>query len=374
MVRNAELQIEADLLRQKEQEYLEILNGSTEASWIHDNTTDLLVYSHEWKQRIGGEHVPDEEMIRYATSLVHPDDIDRVIKVRHSIFANMLSKYATEYRFRIVSGEYIWVYDQGKIIYNDEGAPVKIYGTSMDITKRKTSEEELKQADRNKNEFLHTLSHELRNPLAAIVAGFSLLNLTDDPKKTARAKSIIQRQIAQLTRLVDDMLDITRITNNKIKLQKEQIDLVSLVASVAEDNHLLMDNKGIHFEVNLDSQPITIDADPARIRQIIGNLLQNAAKFTDRGGSVKLSVFRDPQEAVIQVQDSGIGIQPEFLDQMFVPFQQVSSSNNRNEGGLGLGLSIVKSIVELHGGNAQVFSEGLEKGATFIVRLPAKPD
>lgn len=310
-------------------------------------------------------------MIGYAKSLVHPDDIERVLREQEAIFNNRLTKYAVEYRFQIKNGEYIWVYDQGKVIYSDTGLPVKIYGTSMDISKQKSTEETLKQADRDKNQFLHTLSHELRNPLAAITAGFSLLNLTDDPEKTARAKAIIQRQINQLTRLVDDMLEITRLTNNKITLRKERIDLIKLAASVVEDTQLLMESKGIRFEANLESPPIAADADPARIRQIMGNLLQNAAKFTDRGGSVKLSIFRDKQDAVIQVQDNGIGIRPEFLPQMFTPFRQASTTTERNEGGMGLGLSIVKGIAELHKGSAHVFSEGPGQGSTFVIRLPA---
>lgn len=252
-----------------------------------------------------------------------------------------------------------------------------------DVTERKSAEqvarrnaelqieaEILRKADRNKNEFINSLSHELRNPLAAIVAGLSLMELSDDKLKINKAKEIIQRQVNQLCRLVDDLLDVTRIANNKIVLKKERIDLASLVAAVVEDHRLLLARKGINIETILEQQPIFLAADPVRLKQIVGNLLQNAAKFTDQGGNVEVTVSVDNQDAIIRVKDNGIGMKPEFLLTLFEPFKQAKTSLDRSEGGLGLGLSIVKGIAELHGGCVRAFSEGPGKGSELVIRLP----
>jgi PAS domain S-box-containing protein len=259
---------------------------------------------------------------------------------------------------------------------------IRIYG--QDITERKRAEEALKEsekkanalvanleeADKNKNEFLNALSHELRNPLATIVAGLSLLELSDDKQQKRKAQDIMQRQIDQLCHLVDDLLDLTRITNNKIVLDKERVDLKELSLSMLTDSKLLFEEKGIHLEAEINEEDICIDVDPVRIKQIIGNLLDNAMKFTDSGGAVKVSVFREKNEAVIYVKDNGLGIDPAFLSNLFVPFEQADNSLDRRNGGLGLGLSITKGIAELHGGTVSVQSDGIGKGAQFNIRLP----
>lgn len=511
--KNSELRIEAEMLRKKEIEYLEILDGSTEASWIFDFENGTLKYSYEWKKRIDGEDVPDEEMNLYAMSRVHPDDVENVIHQRKAICERKPAKYISEYRFKINTGEYIWVYDQGKVVYNKNGAPAKIFGTSMDITERKKAEEalresearfrsvlgnsmdviyrtnlqtghfdyispsaevvmgytpeqymamsseealamihpddlpamraaiarlnetgiaeatyrqrtmsgeycwvsnhmsmtrdsagqplyrngnirditarkkteealqkserkalalvgELEKADHNKNEFLNALSHELRNPLATIVAGLSLLNLTEDKQKIAKAKAIMQRQIDQICHLVDDLLDITRITTNKIRLNKKRIDLNELIAFVVEDFTKFFEEKDVTIMTETNREPIYLYADPVRLNQMIGNLLHNALKFCETGGQTRLTVYKEQNAAVIHVADNGVGIHPEFLSCLFEPFKQADKSLDRNNGGLGLGLSIVKGITQLHGGSVSAISAGFGKGSEFIIKLP----
>lgn len=234
--------------------------------------------------------------------------------------------------------------------------------------------EDLKIIDHNKNEFLNALSHELRNPLASIVAGFSLLNLTEDKHKTAQAKEIMQRQITQLCNLIDDLLDITRITNNKIELKKERIDLNKLVSSIVEDHSKQFGEKGVRIDTVINKNSIYIDGDIVRLTQTIGNLVHNALKFTKTGGEIHLSVYEEQNDVVIQVQDNGIGIKPEFLPNLFEPFRQADRSLDRRNGGLGLGLSIAKGIAELHGGSVSATSDGLGKGSMFIIRLPLSDD
>lgn len=771
-LKNNALEIEATILRNKEKEYLEILDGSTEASWIYDFSAKTLKYSREWKQRIGGEEISDEDMNLYAMSLIHPDDLERVIQEKECTYKYKLTKYRCEYRFKIASGEYIWVYDQGKIIYGENEAPLNIYGTSMDISDRKKTEEalrkseerfravqensidrftilkpfyndihkivdftfvyqnaqaaktagcrpeelvglrmtevwptfpktrffsmykkavetgkvikfeehyfadglddwfhaivtpipdgiaiatqvitdqkkaekerehllslvvnererlksiigsiedevwisdatgnmvqmnpaaqrahglqadgesitdtvdkleilepdgtprplentpvlrslkgevvsgeeiirhtetgekryrwfttspirdsfgnitgtvsvsrditerkraeealresedrfhtavmnpnivlaqfdcdlryiwihnphpdfnasqvvnksdidlddseaahllyalkrevvksgkaireeitflrndgahtydmiiepvfdsteavtggtscsldissrklveealresekkanelvvELKATDKNKNEFLNALSHELRNPLAVISAGLQIMDATQEPNQTTMAKEIMSRQMNQLCRLVDDLLDLTRISNNKIELKKESIELSKLAQLTAEDHLALFREKGVKLLTRISPQTIQLDADYVRLKQIIGNLLDNAKKYTNTGGEVILSVYKDKGEAIISIKDNGIGISAEIKPRLFQPFVQADMSIDRGCGGLGLGLSITKGIVELHGGAVKAFSEGLGKGSEFIIRLP----
>ena len=230
--------------------------------------------------------------------------------------------------------------------------------------------EELKKADGHKNNFLSSLSHELRNPMAAISAGLQLLDITQDVSQAERAKEIMKRQMHQLCRLVDDLLELTRITCNKMEIKKEKIELKTLMELVAEDHKTIFDEKAIVLDVEIVGGSLCLDADPVRIKQSISNLLCNALKFSYTGGKVLLRLTREKNEALISVADEGRGIKPEFIPSLFQPFMQEDDSIDRSDGGLGLGLPIVKGIAELHGGSVSVFSEGLGNGSQFTIRLP----
>ena len=229
---------------------------------------------------------------------------------------------------------------------------------------------EMEEADRNKNEFIGVLSHELRNPLAAISMGLQLLGITTDRDEAGKTLQIMTRQMHQLCHLVDDLLDLTRITHNIIRLKKERLELNELARLVAEELKPIFDGKGVSLAVCLGEEPLYLHADPVRLRQIIGNLMHNALKFTDMGGEAALAVYREGEEAVICVRDSGIGIRPDVLPRLFEPFTQADHSLERGNSGLGLGLAIVRNIAVLHGGSAGVQSEGLGKGSRFLIRLP----
>ncbi len=229
--------------------------------------------------------------------------------------------------------------------------------------------ENLRQADQSKNEFINALSHELRNPLAAIIAGLSVYELAPSAQKKERAIEIIKRQAEQLNRLVDDLLDVTRIMRNKANLQIERFDLSELVILAVEAQRPLFDAKGINLVADI-SADISVDGDPVRVSQSISNLLHNASKFCNDGDTTWVSLFREGKEAVIAIRDNGIGITPEDLDSLFEPFTQIDSTLDRQKGGLGLGLSIVKGMIELHGGRVSAASEGLGKGSEFRIYLP----
>jgi len=276
----------------------------------------------------------------------------------------------------------------GKTMYSSHScAPIRsrtgeIVGAVMihkDVTesvelKKKTDElvAKLRETDRNRNAFLNMLSHELRNPLASIVASLDLLEKAPlGGIQAAMALRIAKRQAKQLGHLVDDLLDVTRITQNRIELRKERIDLNELVKKAVQDYQSLLIENGTRLELTLTS-PLYLEADPYRLTQIIGNLLHNAAKVTTSTDQIIITVSQDTntKEAVITVEDTGRGIAPGVLRNLFEPFTQTDQSSDRRGGGLGLGLAIVRGMVELHGGKVKAFSEGIGKGATFTISLP----
>lgn len=242
-----------------------------------------------------------------------------------------------------------------------------------DITERKRVEEALRTSDRRKSEFLAVLSHELRNPLAPIRNSlYTLSHAAPGGEEADRALAIIDRQVGHLARLIDDLLDVTRITRGRIELKRERLDLVGLVKRTAEDYREEFLQRGVTLEVAPVSPEVWVKGDRTRLSQVIGNLLNNAAKFTPRGGRTVVSVRKDDtrRQATVQVQDTGRGIAPEMLPHMFEAFTQADMTLDRSQGGLGLGLALVKGLVEMHGGSVSAESGGPGQGATFIITLP----
>jgi signal transduction histidine kinase/ActR/RegA family two-component response regulator len=229
----------------------------------------------------------------------------------------------------------------------------------------------LREADRRKDEFLATLAHELRNPLAPIRNSIELLRRADgNAEIIAQSSQIMERQVAQMVRLVDDLLDISRITQGKIQLRKERLELAAVVRSVVEECRPLMKAHAHKLTLTLPPDPIYVDADPTRLGQVFANLLNNAAKYTEKGGHVWLTVERQGSAVVVSVRDSGIGIAAEYLPRLFQMFSQAEPALERSQGGLGIGLSLVRGLVELHGGTVEARSKGPGSGSEFIVRLP----
>ena len=229
----------------------------------------------------------------------------------------------------------------------------------------------LAEEDRRKNEFLAMLSHELRNPLSPIVTSLSLMKRVPagDPR-AQRAMLIIERQIGQLSNLVNDLLDVTRITQNKLQLQLQRVDLNETVQQAVEDNRSFFERAGVRIEIVREERPVHVAADRTRLGQIVGNLLHNAAKFTPRGGVTRAIVAVDGKEALVSVVDSGVGMSPLSLERLFQPFVQAEQTLARSEGGLGLGLALVKRLAELHGGTVSAHSDGIGRGSDLTVRLP----
>lgn len=249
----------------------------------------------------------------------------------------------------------------------------------MEITKRlywrlerAFAEEALREVDRRKDRFLAVLSHELRNPLTPIELSLRLLDQVGaDSMQGRRARTVIDRQVKQLTRLVDDLLDVNRVNSDKVDLHLEHVELNELVTQTAEDHRPIFEKKGVRLKIHSFPESIFVDGDRNRLAQVIGNLLQNAAKFTAPGDGVEISLKSDAAgRAEIRVTDTGAGIEADLLADLFDPFVQADTSLDRSVGGLGLGLALVKRLVELHGGEVLAFSDGIGEGAEFVIRLP----
>ncbi len=334
---------------------------------LPDGQCDWL--SSQWGKYTG---IPEQELLglRWLEEVIHPDDRDRVAACWQAACADQ-ADYDLEYRIRRHDGEYRWFKTRGVPIRDDRGKIVYWFGTCTDIEDQKRAEAALQEADRRKDEFLATLAHELRNPLAPIRNSLQILRMPGvDETMVDQSLDMMERQLHHLVRLVDDLLDVSRVMRGKINLHTERIDLARVVAYGVETAQPLIDSKQQRLSIDLPKTPIVLAVDPVRLAQVVGNLLTNAAKYTGPGGRIELSASREVDEAILRVRDTGIGIEPEMLLLIFRLFVQADQAVTRSQGGLGIGLTLVKNLVELHGGSVEARSEGLGHGSEFIVRLP----
>ena len=300
-----------------------------------------------------------------------PEDQDRVIG---EFFPRVLrdGQGELDIRFRhFKSGAARWMAYKVLTLTDHTGAPTGFATVSQDVTERKALTDDLIDADRRKNEFLAMLAHELRNPLAPLSNAVQAIRLRapGDEKTVAIATDILERQIRQMSRLVNDLLDASRISRGKIELHRAPIALRPIIEQAIETMRPLLTTLEHTLTTTLPEEPLVVDGDAGRLSQVIGNLLSNATKFTDTGGRITLSLSREGGEAVIRVRDNGIGISPEHLDRLFDMFVQLDTSLERSRDGLGIGLALVKRLVELHGGTIHAHSDGPGRGSEFVVRL-----
>lgn len=309
-------------------------------------------------------------------SYFHPDDREEVLRQVAATFdPNGTKEFELEQRIIRVDGAVRWIRVRGRTRFDGEGEKrhaVHCTGTYIDITKLKEAEAALRLADQRKDEFLAMLAHELRNPLAAVKNAVALQRVSDVPENQIWALEVIERQTTQLARLVDDLLDVSRITSGKIRLRKKHVDAAVVLDSAVEATQFLINERKHSLSCAYEHGLFWLEADAARLEQIVVNLLTNAAKYTDAGGKIDLRAELDDDATImISVSDNGLGIPPEKLPEMFELFAQGERSIARSEGGLGIGLTIVKRLTELHGGTISAYSEGAGKGSMFTVRLPA---
>jgi PAS domain S-box-containing protein len=342
-------------------------------AWRTDENAQIIQRNRHWFEFTGRslESASGTDWLE----VIHPDDR---LQAMEAVKATVCTGGALESEFRVrrADGVYRWFLGRALPVRDGQGRIMGWMGLGTDIEDRKRAEQALREADQRKNEFLGVLSHELRNPLAPIRNAIHILDRAPDGSDQAsRAKAVIERQTNQLSRLVDDLLDVTRISRGKVQLRRSRVELTYLLRQVVEDHRPTFASRNVALTLRIDARPQWIDADATRIEQVIGNLLQNAAKFTNAHGHVAVRVGQDgPSQAVIHVTDDGIGIAPDMLGRVFEPFTQADDSLHRGHGGLGLGLALAKGLVEMHGGRVEAHSRGLGKGTEFTISLPLLPE
>lgn len=244
----------------------------------------------------------------------------------------------------------------------------------VEVTERKWGSQVMQEADRSKTEFLALLAHELRNPLAPLRNGLQILKLArDDRAAVEEARAMMERQVGQMVRLIDELLELSRIANGKIELQRERLDIATAITDAIESSRPLIESSGHHLTVVLPPQPTYVNADRTRLAQVFTNLLNNSARYTLRGGQIRLRAEQQGNQVIVSLKDNGIGIPPHRLSRIFDMFSATDASRENAQSGLGIGLSLVRAVVDMHGGKVEAHSAGCGAGSEFIVRLPAAP-
>lgn len=352
-------------LKQNEERFRVLVEAAAQAVWETDAAGAAIGDSPSWRAYTGQ---PLEEALGFGwLNVIHPDEREWAARQWREAVATGRNVNG-EYRFRTAEGEWRWSNVRAAPIRNASGTIVKWVGMNSDITERKHAEEALREADRRKDEFLATLAHELRNPLAPIRNAVQIMNLRAPPDPALQsARDMIERQVVQMIRLIDDLLDMSRVTTGKLTLRKERLLLSGIVQDALDTAR---PHVGHRLTVALPSEPLSVHGDPVRLTQILVNLLHNACKYTEKGGAIRLTAERDGAQVAVRVKDSGIGIAPEHLPRLFEMFSQVEPARQSAKGGLGIGLALARRLVEKHGGAIAAHSEGIGKGSEFIVRLP----
>jgi PAS domain S-box-containing protein len=348
-----------------------VLEAGELGFWDWNIPSGEVQFGGEWTCMLGYTSDEIEPHVRGWERLVHPDDMPAVYATLQKHLDGKSPLYETEHRLRHKNGSWVWVLARGRVVERDpQGKAIRALGIHANISIERENRERLQEEDRRKDEFLATLAHELRNPLAPIRTGLAIIKR--DPSGPAATHSLrtMERQLGHMVRLIDDLLDVSRITLGRLKLKYEDISIRSIVEMAVEASRPAID-AGLHtLTVNLPPQDVIITCDPTRLAQIISNLLTNSAKYTPDKGQISLSVEVTTEGFTISVSDNGLGIPRELQQKVFELFGQVNRTLDRSQGGLGIGLALVRNLVTLHGGTVQVSSPGMGKGSTFTITLP----
>jgi len=358
-------------LRDSEQRYRAIVETANEGIWTLDEHARITFVNPRMSELTGYD--ARELLGRYKWDFVFAEDVP-AMRALFDRRRQGVAEAVMDIRFRHRDGHEVWTMMSARPTYDGIGRFAGALDLFTDITERRRAEEALIAADRSKDEFLAVLGHELRNPLAPILTAVTLLD-QKGPRvpELEKLRATIRRQTMQLSRLVDDLLDVGRIVQGKLHLDRQRVELTGLVRQAIETTAPLIERRRHTLTASLGDSPIYVMADAARIVQVVANLLNNAAKYMEPDGAIDVTVAADDGAASIRIRDRGIGIPIHMLDKIFTKFVQVNEENRSAPGGLGIGLALVKALVELHGGTAAAYSDGPGTGSEFVIRLPLTP-
>ena len=363
----AQRRLVEDALRASEQRYRTLADTVPVLIWQNDEAGRNR-FVNQYYLDFTGRELDDVLGVRWH-ELVHPDDAPAYI-ADYMDAVRARRPWRNMDRLLRRDGQWRWFDNYAQPLFAPDGSYVGHVGASLDITDAVLAEQTLKETDRRKDEFLAVLAHELRNPLAPISNAVHLLRHPDGRRRADRLVEMLGRQVRQMIKLVDDLLEISRITRDKIELHLQPLLLADVVHGAVETSRPLLDQNHHHLDVRLPDEPLALHGDSVRLTQVLANLLNNAAKYTDQGGRIELAARRDGDEVEITVRDNGIGIPPGQLPEVFDMFTQAHRADGRGDGGLGIGLAMVRGLVQMHGGSVLAKSAGAGQGSEFIVRLP----
>ena len=361
-------------LREREERFSMAAESADIGAWDLNVLAGQLQWSDRSRAMFG--LASDQDLSKFSVlELVHPEDRQRVDRAIHAALDSQgTGRYRIEHRILRPDGKIRWVVAKGQAFFQGHGSDrraLRFIGTVLDITDRKEMEESLKQADRRKDEFLAILAHELRNPIVPLRNALQIwASAKSEPAQLENLRTMMNRQVQQMIRLVDDLLDVARITQGKFELQKRRLDLVAVVSNAVEALRPVVQEAGHLLKVSLPSAKIIINGDEARLTQIFNNVLHNAIRCTGNHGVIDIIIETRGDEALVAIRDNGIGIPEGMLSEIFEPFQQVSTTPNGAHAGLGIGLNLAKQIAEIHGGGIEARSKGTGHGSEFVVMIP----
>jgi len=358
--------------QRSQQALLAFSNSIPAIAWVARADGALERFNSQWAAYTG--QAEEQALGSGWVTALHPEDRGAPWQAWQAAVSGN-TEWQVEYRLRRADGVYRWFLTRAVPQLDAEGNVLRWFGTTTDIEDARRTAQRLREADRQKDEFLATLAHELRNPLAPIRTAVHLLaSPAAEEAARSRATQVIERQVGHMARLLDDLIDIARITQRRLMLKKEAVRVDAVVESAVEAARPRADAKRHVLSVNLPAPQTRVMADPVRLAQVLANLLNNAAKYTDAGGHIALDVSIEGDWLVFSVTDTGIGLSAQAIENVFVMFAQEQTALERSEGGLGIGLALAKGLVELHGGTVSAHSEGPGRGSRFVIRLPYQVD